>query len=227
MRHARFPLAALALALLACSPEARDDDRPDAGTGANDDADPGAGGTDAAGATLPPFDQPGASWTYDIDSTQDYQSTTTVGAPIQLPLGTVYPHTITYSGFSDVTTTLILVEDGEIATVRTTNNAGSLAYDPPLVAYKAGLSPGDSWSQSVTVSDFTSGTATVHTAVVGEETVTVPAGTFTCLRLRVTYGGVLGAFAYDQWWSSTVGSVLYVFDSGGTYTRSELAVAPD
>ncbi len=61
-------------------------------------------------------------------------------------------------------------------------------FDPPLERYRYPRAPGESWSQRLRVVDrppTVYGPVTRYVKVDGYETVTVPAGTFEALRLRV------------------------------------------
>lgn len=70
-------------------------------------------------------------------------------------------------------------------------------YDPPLVIFGAGLSPGEKWEiGTVTEGDLH---MPMQAQVVGRETVTVPAGTFRdCLKIHVTCSRITGTMGSGE-----------------------------
>ncbi len=170
------------------------------------DGDGGGGGGGGEGPFLPM--EPGATWTYRVtDTTTATVSTkvTTVGDLEDVggaKAGVTAYRVTTQKGGGDVT--ISWQEDTGTGIVRHRERAldatGALKNDDIYQPYKLRLdesaehtAAGASWSETYTetVTDAAGITATVTkneawTVEASDESVTVPAGTFTCLRVRKT-----------------------------------------
>jgi hypothetical protein len=83
----------------------------------------------------------------------------------------------------------------------------STTYSSPLVILQTPLKVGDSWTQNVMVTTNTNTSPlTRKVEVLGQESVTVAAGTFGCVKLRVTEQGHFNGMIHE-WWSEEVGMV--------------------
>ena len=82
-------------------------------------------------------------------------------------------------------------------------------YKPITLSYKLPLIKGQSWEwkgQEITKKKIIHSTLSGY--VVGDEQVTVPAGTFICKKIRFRYHDEEGTvFIYDQWLAKDVGMV--------------------
>jgi hypothetical protein len=90
-----------------------------------------------------------------------------------------------------------------------TSAESEVTYDRPVHRVKLPISAGETWTWNGT--DYCDGEASRLTLVgkaIGEETVVVPAGTFTALRIRVTLDSENGSdTVVDEWYAPGVGLV--------------------
>jgi mono/diheme cytochrome c family protein len=96
-------------------------------------------------------------------------------------------------------------------------------FNPILTAYPA---VGDTWTSVKPSSDFTTFGVTGKSTIVGEQTVTVPAGTYKALAVRTVLkqpGFPFGSGTRTSWFAPKVGLVKLVFDhADGSVSAVEL-----
>lgn len=133
----------------------------------------------------------------------------------------------------------VTIGTGPFSFVRKVQTELESTYDPPLLSKfdPSSTSPGDNWSEMVSVSEtnttwingalfgtpVTTNTTIEYNVTVADamESITVPAGTFECLRISVVNpsGDSLG-----YWWSSKIGNFvrIYTYPSGSADPSEKL-----
>lgn len=193
-------------------PGAADEDLPGTDGGTDPGTDPGE---EPLMSTLPPWDRVGAEWVWTYQASGSSYTETqwveSVGTDDDgVPLA---EHRANIGGMVSMTLHYRM-GNGEIGAKDVTSNGLLTTYEPPLILLKVPLYAGDSWQQDVYVTSAYSGWGTRTVTVTGQETVTVAAGTFDCVKLHVVQAGVLSSDETDEWWSESVGLVkrgLYDF----------------